>query len=242
MPSSPHPSPELLVMYHEERLPTDQAEEVRAHLVTCADCAAQLLELADLIETDGSSAAEDVSPQDLTAAWERQRRRLFPGASVAHLEQRRESFAPRRWSWGLAASLALATGLGIIVLAQWRTIEHLKKPQANPPLVNLVPVGALQRGSERAVELRVPAGAERAWVILNPSEPADRSAYEVALISSRDGKTVWLFHGLLASEAGNFRLEVPRALLRPGSYRLRLREEQRARPRASEVFELTVRQ
>jgi len=241
MSSSDHPSPDVLVSYQHHELSADQADEVRAHLVTCADCTTQLLELTDLLETDGSSAAEDVSRRELAAAWERQRRRLFPRSTVAHLERQNERLASRRWFWGLAASLAMVTALGLTVLVQWRTIERLKQPRANPPLVNLVPVGSLQRGNQQAAELRLPATVERAWLILNPSAGLERSAYEVTIVSSPAGRAVWTFHGLQASEAGNFRLEVPRAVLKPGNYQLRLRQEQGARPPAIEVFELTVR-
>src|SRR5688500_16531152 len=91
MPSiDQHPSPEQLVAYHERRLAADEAEDVRAHLAACADCTAQLLELADLLDEDGDGVARaEVSRAELDAAWQRQRERLPRLAPVVPLEERR---------------------------------------------------------------------------------------------------------------------------------------------------------
>jgi hypothetical protein len=236
-----HPSPEQLVAYQERRLAEDEAEDVRAHLAVCADCTAQLLELVDLLEGDGASAAEEISRPELDAAWKRQRERLLPGASVASLAERRSGkVSPWRWSRATAASLGLAAALAAVVVAQWLTIERLERPQANPPLVNLVPANSLQRGSQETSELRFPKGIERAWVILNPAEDLPPSSYGVVITAS-DGQAVLRLHGLQISEAGNLRLEVPRAALQPGEYKILLFREQGSLPQTLEEFKLTVR-
>lgn len=238
MPSiDQHPSPEQLVAYHERRLAMDQAEDVRAHLADCADCTAELLELADLLAGDGASAAEAISRPDLDAAWQRQRERLLPQASVVPLKERR---AGKAWSWATAASLGLAAALAIAVATQWRTIERLEQPQANPPLVNLVPAGSVKRGSREISELRFPHGVERAWVILNPAEDLPPSAYKV-VVTAADGQVVLSLHDLRISEAGNLRLEIPRAALKPGDYKILLLREKGTPRQAIEEFKLTVR-
>jgi Putative zinc-finger len=241
MPSiDQHPSAEQLVAYHERRLAMDEAEDVRAHLAACADCTAQLLALADLLEGDGASAAEEISRSDLDAAWKRQRERLLPRASVASLEERRAGKASRRWSWATAASLGLAAALAIAVVAQWRTIERLEQPQANPPLVNLVPAGSVKRGSREISELRFPRGMERAWVILNPAEDLESSPYGV-VITAADGRVVLSLHDLQISEAGNLRLEIPRAALKSGDYKILLLREKGSPHQIIEEYKLTVR-
>lgn len=241
MPSiDQHPSPERLVAYHEQRLAEDEAEDVRVHLVACADCTAQLLELADLLDGDGDGTARaELSSAELDAAWKRQRERLLPVAPVVSLEERAGK-ASLRWSWATAASLGLAAALAAVVIIQWRTIERLEQPQANPPLVNLVPADSVRRGNQESPELRFPEGTERAWVILNPADHLAPSPYGVA-ITAADGQVVLSLHGLQVSEAGNLRLEIPRAALKAGDYKVRLLLEKGARHAVIEEFKLTVR-
>ncbi len=243
MPSiDPHPSPEQLVAYHERRLPEEEAEEIRAHLVACADCTVQLLGLADLLDGDENGAA-GLSRADLDAAWRRQRERLpvaplVSPAPVVSLEDRRAAKAPRRWSWATAASLGLAAALAGVVVAQWRTIERLEQPQVNLPLVNLAPLDSVRRGSrEVAGELRFLKGAERAWVILNPGADPDSSLYDVR-IATKTGAVVLVLQDLRITESGNVRLEIPRAVLSTGTYEIQLFKA--GRHRILERFELEV--
>jgi hypothetical protein len=234
-----HPSPEQLVAYHERRLSPEEAEGVQAHLVACADCTAQLLELADLLDGEGVPGAEEISRADLDAAWQRQRERLRPAAPVVSLSERRADAPPRRRSWATAASLALAASLAFVVVAQWRTIERLKQPRANPPLVNLAPADSVQRGSWETPELRLPAGTERVWVILNPDEELDSSPYGVE-VATAAGDVVLRLRDLRVSEAGNFRLEIPRAILETGDYKVLLLREPVGRRQVVEEFDLKV--
>ena len=241
MPSiDQHPSPEQLVAYHERRLAEGEAEDVQAHLMACADCTAQLLELADLLDGDGDGAARsEISRAELDAAWQRQRdRRPLPIAPVVSLEDRRAAKVPRRWSWATAASLGLAAALALVVVAQWRTIESLRQPRVNPPLVNLEPAGSIRAGSPEVSELRFPEGEEWVWVILNPYEEPDSSAYGVE-IARADGEAVLRLEDLRSSETGNFRLEIPGDVLKPGEYKILLFKA--GQRQAVEEFELTVR-
>lgn len=207
-----HPSPEQIVAYHEQRLSPGEAEDVRMHLAACPDCTSQLLALADLYEEEDPDAR--ISHAELDAAWERQRDALFPPAPVVSLPRR----TPLRRDWA-TASLGLAAALlAIVSFVQWRTIVELRQPQTNPPLVNLEPVGSVRQSAQAPRELRFSADAQRAWVILNPVTELDAPAYEVE-VAAPDG-TVVLHLDLQRSEVGNFRLEIPRAVLAEGDYRI----------------------
>jgi Putative zinc-finger len=234
-----HPSPEQLVAYHERRLSPDEAEDVRAHLVACADCTAQLLALADLLDGEDVSGADEISREDLDAAWQRQRERLLPGAPVVSLKDRKTGPPPPRWSWATAASLGLAAALALVVVGQWRTIARLEQPRANPPLVNLEPADSARRGDPESPELRLPEGTERAWVILNPAEEPDTSPYDIE-ITAADGRVILRFTDIRSSEAGNFRLEVLSAALEAGDYKIRLIHRKTGQRKAVEEFELKV--
>lgn len=242
MPSiDQHPSPERLVAFHERQLAEDEAEDVQAHLMACADCTAQLLELADLLDEDGDGVARaEISRAELDAAWQRQRERLPQVAPVVSLEERRAGRTPRRWSWATAAATGLAAALALVVVAQWRTIDLLRQPRANPPLVNLEPADSVRAGSPKGSELRFPEGVERAWVILNPAEDLDSPPYGV-VITAADGQEALSFHDLQISEAGNVRLEIPRAALKEGDYKVHLLREKGELHQVIEEFELQVR-
>lgn len=235
-----HPSPEQIAGYHERRLPPGEAEGVREHLAACPDCTAQLLELAALLDASGAPGS-DISREDLDAAWQRQRARLFPAPPVVLQARRRAPGSPHRWAWATAASMGLAAALLAFVVADQRqTIARLAQPRANPPLVNLDPVGSARRGLPENPALRLPEGAERAWVILNPSSELDSPSYDVEVVAP-DGEAILRYPGLQPSEAANFRLEIPAALLKRGEHRIRLIASRAGREEAVEEFVLHVR-
>ncbi|HYO14379.1 MAG TPA: zf-HC2 domain-containing protein [Thermoanaerobaculia bacterium] len=234
-----HPSPEQIVAYHERRLSSEEAEEVRAHLAACADCTAQLLMLADLLD-EGDEPGSEIPPAQLDAAWQRQRARLFPAPAMVSLETRKSRRPSPRWAWTTAASLGLAAALlAVMVVDQRRIIERLSQPQVNPPLVNLAPVDATRQGGGEAPELRFPANAEWTWVILNPVEELDSPTYDVEIVAP-DGEVVLRLPDLSSSEAGNFRFGVPPGVLRAGEHRIRLFGKEAGQRRAAGEFALRV--
>ncbi|MCP4661121.1 MAG: hypothetical protein GY856_37440, partial [bacterium] len=201
---------------HAEKLSSDEDETIREHLVHCDECAALVLELAALSESSAEPASE-VSAFEVAAACRRQRPRLLEelGSGTAK--------APSaRWAWATAASLALATmALGLWVATLRQTVEELREPQVNPPVLNLEPVGAVRDPANAVPVMELVPGASRGWLILNPAEDPGCSSYRVEFIAS-DGRSLWTRAGFERSEAGNFRLELPRALLPAGEYRVLL--------------------
>ncbi|HSS52886.1 MAG TPA: zf-HC2 domain-containing protein, partial [Thermoanaerobaculia bacterium] len=153
----PHPAPEQIVAYHERRLSPEEMETFRTHLAACPDCTSELLGLADLLDGDAADGepASELPRAEMDAAWQRQRVRLFPLAPATSPDRRRRLDAPLRRAWATAASLGLAAALlAAVVGLQWQTIARLRRPQVNPPLVNLVPMGSVRQGLPEAPELR----------------------------------------------------------------------------------------
>lgn len=238
-----HPAPEQLVAYHERRLSPEAMETFRTHLTACPDCASQLLGLADLLDggaTDGEPASE-LPRAELDAAWQRQKARLFPVTPATLPDRSRPGSSPLRRARIAASSLGLAAALlAAVVGLQWQTIARLEQPQVNPPLVNLVPTGSVRQALPEAPELRLPPNGERAWVILNPERDLDFSSYDAELRTA-DGKIVLRLTNLHSSEAGNFRLELPRALLTAGDYRIVLVGKKAGQSRTLDEFAFRVR-
>lgn len=237
--SEQHPSPERIAAYHEHRLGPEEAEEVREHLAACPDCAAQLLALASLFDGDEESGPE-MSRAELDAAWERQRARLFP-SPPAVLAERRKPPVSSRWAWATAATMGLAAALlTVVVIDQRKALEQLARPQANPPLVNLVPVGSVRQGVEDVPELRFPEEGEWAWVILSPPELGSPS-YDVEVFGP-NGERILLFESLRGSEADNFRIALPPSVLAaPGEYRILLFGKKEGQRQDPEEFAFRVR-
>lgn len=235
-----HPSPEGIAAYHERRLGPEEAEEIREHLAACPDCTAQLLALASLYGEDEEPGPE-MSRAELDAAWERQRARLVP-SPPAVLAERRKPPVSSRWAWATAATMGLAAALlTVVVIDQRQALEELARPRANPPLVNLVPSGSVRQGAQNVPALQLSEQDERAWVILNPEVELDSPLYDVEVFGPT-GERVFLFENLRSSEADNFRLEFPRAVLAaPGDYRILLFGKQDGQRQAAEEFALRVR-
>jgi hypothetical protein len=237
-----HPPPERIVAYHERRLPPEEMEAFRAHLAACPDCASELLGLAHLLAADDEDLGPQMPREELDAAWRKQRERLVPAATPLPFRERRSRGVPAlRRAWTAAASLGLAAALlAAVTVVQWRTIVQLKQPQVNPPLVNLVPAGSVREGLQKLPELRLPEQGKSAWVILNPEGELGSASYDAELRGA-DGEVILRLRDLQSSEAANFRLELPRALLREGEYRIVLIGKKNGRRQVVEEFAFRVR-
>jgi hypothetical protein len=233
-----HPAPEELFAYHLGQLSPAVEEALREHLVGCRDCAAIVLELATFLEGE-EAPGSDLPAIDLKAAWRRNRAASSSGDSGPVRAPDRRAARPRL-AWAVAAGLALvSTLLGFEVVDQGRTLARLRRPQANPPLVNLVPVGSLRSTTDRPAELRFAPQVERAWIILNAEAELDSPPYRVEVIAAT-GLAVLRIDDLEGSEAGNLRIELPRDLIPPGSYRLLLTRAGEATRQVVAEFEIAV--
>ncbi len=213
-----HPSPEQLAAYHDDQLSSEDEEAIRQHLVDCEDCAAIVLQLA----ADSESPAvpgDEVSDFEVAAAWRRQRVRLLEGGALPAGEVAKTPAALRR-AWATAASLAFLTlALSLWIGSLRQTVQELREPQINPPVLNLEPVGTVRDVASPVPAIELSAGVSRGWLILNLVEDPQAPSYRVEFMAS-DGRSVWVREGLQKSEANNFRLELTGDLLPPGQYRV----------------------
>lgn len=229
-----HPAVEVLVAYHEGRLPEPEREQVADHLALCAECRELLLDLAGGGDPGPPEDPQPLSDLEVAAAWEGLRGRLEekPAAEATPLRlpgrADRETAAPHRpephrapertappWRrpLALAASLLLGVGLfwgGSALYRSWQ--------QASTVLVELFPEEERTRGSEGPAP--VPADAERFALVLNlplDLEPFARYEAEVARGEQVD-------HRLPPADGGDgtLRLDLTRDDLPPGKYQVRL--------------------
>jgi hypothetical protein len=235
--SEGHPSPEEISAYREGTGGPERADEIREHLAGCPDCTTDLLELDALFAADPQPGAE-TSATDLAAAWARQRARGLPSAAIrpaaAHREPRRRRFAIGTLALGLAASI-----FALITILQWRRIVELESPQANPPLVQLVPIGSVRQWTPIVPTLRLTPGQPWAWLILNPEADLDFAAYDIEMSGPGNGAP-FRFLGVRNSDAGTFRLEVSRDSLESGHHRIVLYGHRGTGRRAIAEFEFNV--
>ncbi len=196
-----HPAPEELAAYHDGRLPPERDAAVREHLVSCEGCGAIVLELATLGE-EPEEPARGTADFAAAAAWRRQRRRLRE-------HQLLPAAGPRiHRAWLVAAALALVSlGLGSWVTSLKQTVDELRRPQVDPPLVSLSPLGAERDPAAAPDSVTLPPGA-RAWLILNLAGNVELAAYRADFVDS-DGHMLWMLEGLRGTRAGSLRLELP---------------------------------
>ncbi|RMH15474.1 MAG: hypothetical protein D6696_20655 [Acidobacteria bacterium] len=194
---APHPTDDELLAYRDGELEAAAEERLQDHLVGCRACTARLLDLDLLASPEGAGEAADL---ELHAA----RREL-----LARLAAGRRARLP----WAIAAVLLLA----VAGLAAW--IARLAAPEA--PEANLAFLyldDALRsRGAATAVEL--PADGEHVVMIVTPSDPT-YDAYGLELLAA--GGALLLRRGGLERDGGSLSLLVPRRMLPPGEYRVRV--------------------
>ena len=221
-----HPKPEILAAYCEDRLPDNEAEELREHLAVCKSCAAMVLELMSFQEElpatlpQASAAQREASWRDLRQALVEDGRLPAPVAPVRRLERREIPAATWR-AWALAASLALAV-LGIFSFQGYRELARLKTPQVDPPLASLLPQGELRTGdaAEPAAMLVLPAGG-RGWLVLNHSASELSSRVRIRFRGRATENVTWETETPV-QDPRVFRLEVSRDVLPLGQYQVEL--------------------
>lgn len=118
-----HPTERQLVDYARHGTRTDEARQVAAHLLSCADCQARADQLADLWRLLGSW--ETPAPA-----------RDFTTDVLARIP--RETPQRRRWEYArIAAAIVLAVGLGHLAARTLRTPVPPPPPDAAAAAENL---------------------------------------------------------------------------------------------------------
>jgi hypothetical protein len=112
---------------------------------------------------------------------------------------------------------------------------HPPEPLLNLPLAFLQPVET-RRGEPEAV--RLPADTPYLLIVLQVVSLKEHANYRLVL--ERQGKALWSTDRLANSGLGEIHLALPRQLLAPGSYRLRLQGLRAGRPEPLAEYELRI--
>lgn len=205
-----HPPLEDLAAYHDGRLAPERDAAVREHIVKCAACIDVILELG-AIDAPSEEPISEAAESAVAAAWCSQMARLRAEDILPVVERR---FTPRL-PWLIAAAFALVSlGLTGWAVTLRQALDELSRPQVNPPLVSLTPLGALRDPAGEGPTVGLPRPSGRIWLILNLNEDVDYPEYRVRCLLP-GGRLLWTLDGLQRSPAGNFRIELPAHLLPP---------------------------
>lgn len=245
-----HPEGERLVAYHERRLSPEEQEEMRRHLAACPDCAAQLRELAALLESE-MPPGPALSPARVGAAWERfaagMKTTTPPEPPVPFRSTRpagggRSYRSSSRWAWGIAAVLAVTTAaLSALALHQGRLLQD----REDPPMVSLLPEGKARSGTGEPGVLTFKPDDLRGILLLMPPDDAP-GAPTYTLDFENVGGQVLTSRRVTEREIGGtsdrtLSLEISRSSLPPGHYSLVLRGSPPGRPEELARYKLVIR-
>lgn len=218
-----HPDAQRLGSYLEGDLSEAEAEEIRHHLVECADCAAFVLELAEFSGLD-----PDISDLLSPAQQEADRERLLSAIAMPGPVEQQPAATGVSPYWRIAACL-------LVVVA---AVSLLWKPPPSTPVPNAVGEGVStdvsmapdlrpgridRRGTptrpDQSQVLRVPPWARRVHLLLNVGQQFDHPAFRVEIAVGDE--MIWEGE-VYGNPAGNFSLIVPRELLSGDPRQVRL--------------------
>ena len=231
-----HPSAATLAAYHRRELSAEEADRVQGHLGLCRDCAALVIDLASW----GTSPEGD---SEVELSWhELAQRPRKEGGEVLQMPTRILAAPPLpRWAYATAAVFFVCTCLlALWVIQLQRSLRHQVQPQANIAMADLEATTSL-RSDEATHRLEVPAGTARFVLILHPRSPAASGIGGVRILD-QEAREVWQTHRLVATEYGNFTLDLSRDFLPAGRYRIELfAEEQTEEPLDTFLLDLAFR-
>jgi anti-sigma factor RsiW len=223
------------------------ADTARRHLETCPECAEELSLLQESRRAEGSNVVP-LRPAARPRAWPVVRySALAAGLVVAFTAGRwwssrvsvtSDSAEQQRLAQRLAATETEREQLRGSLADARRQLERSTQPQANLPMVELVPSAARQRSEETVeTELVVPADAPRVALLLTSPVPSSRPV----TLELRDeaGKVLWSSQGVRPGPLGGYTLGVPARLLPEGRVRVAVLAEPGAKP--FETYTLRVR-
>lgn len=203
-----HPPLSVLVAYQEGRLPEEEAETVREHLVACDECSEQVLDLAAFEEASPPLGDHPLSEGDVAAAWEKLKKRLPDGPPPARVL----SFARLpRYVLPLAACLALS-----VTAAVWWVAHSREVARRNPDSLYL----ALDQSGTRGPEGSVTRSASRALDIYAQGIEPYITRVRIEIRRDLDGRVVK--SGKEQKRVGDTvkLYTVPAKELEPGAYRV----------------------
>ena len=227
--SAAHLAPEELAAYRDGALDPAATDRVQDHLATCRECVATLLELQRFAE----DLIDGASPVEVEAVWRGVEARAArePAAVVPfdrgdrrdHRDRpARGAAAPRAvWLRALAASLLVATaGLSLWVVRLRGAVDELSRPQLNAPVEDLLSSGPRGEGDAGAL-VELGPDTHLFTLVLNPAEPGNFAGYRLD-VERAGGGAVWSGEGLVPNAYGSFSVTLPRRLVGPGDYQVRL--------------------
>lgn len=240
-----HPPPEVLLDYDAGELPGAEMERVRRHLVLCHRCAREVLALAALPEGPPRDPEMRLGAEEEEALWRRVTSHLEPPrpgqrpAPRVRAVRRRER---RRLPVGLypaaAALIAACAGLAFWGLGLRQEVRQLSAPRGDVHVVEVRPEALpAQRGGGTVL---VPAGMGRVVLELVATDlrPFERYRAEV-----REGSAQGLLRWdgrLVRDPEGGFHLELSRADLPTGRYRIEVRGITGGREEILDTYDLRV--
>ncbi len=208
-----HLSAEQLADYSLGLHRPEEEELIQEHLTYCAECAEAVLGLADEVGEDGAGR---VSPP----AVERERSRSGrQGGRVSPSPMPVRRGIP---AWAFAASLAGCAALLLWAFELRHELAEERAPSAQVVVADLAPAAEVRaRGEGDAVQVRLPAGAERLVLLLNLGDLRTFPRYRLEL-AGRGGEVVWRQDHVPRGEMGAFSLDLSTSALSPGAYEVRL--------------------
>ena len=111
---------------------------------------------------------------------------------------------------------------GIRVVRLRQEVQGLSSPQLNAPIVDLYPSSTYRSEAEPGPSLTLPPQVRLFTLILNPPATAPAHPRYAVEVIRADGGLVWRGNGLRRNAFGSLVLTLPRRLVGPGHYRVRL--------------------
>ena len=230
-----HPGSDELVSYRAGELSAEEETRLQNHLALCPHCLELLLDLERLSQPDDE---QSFPADEKAAAWRALQARLAADVVPRRLTGFRRAVS--RPAYLLAAGLLVAVvGLSLRVWQLERSMAELNHPQANAPIVDLLPASPLRGDPGRRAVVKLAPASRFFALILSPKGAPESANYRVEILDA-GGRVVWSEEGLEKNRHGSFTLILSQSFLGPGAYRLRLYGLEGGAGRLLEEFQVQI--